>query len=89
MGILEQWSFADCSEGLVAPNQQASPEPGLVSGVRQCTLVPFQGDLWSYPSFSVTNDKSPPCPQTAQPQSLTCREVGGWEPCQFQPQLHH
>lgn len=44
-----QWEFQSSgplrifSEGLVVLNQEAGPEPGLVSGVSPRILVPFQG----------------------------------------------
>lgn len=88
VGILEMWPFLGCllqtcSERLGLRSSKQVPGLDLVSRVRHCTLVPFRGDLWPYPNFSETVDKSPRLLCTAQPQPLTCSDVGGRERCRF------
>lgn len=86
-----KWEFWSCDlfqgvlcrpilRGWRLRTSKQDPGPGLVSGVRHCTLVPFQGDLWPYINLSETIDKFPPLLWTAPTQPVTCNEVGGREP---------
>lgn len=47
-----------------------------MSGVRHCTLVPFQGDLWPYLNLYETIDKFPPF--SGQP-TLSLSPAMRWE----------